>query len=372
VSTATCRTVPFGPGPGLVTSAPTVGYYVHHHGAGHVARFEKIVGVWPAAVGLVALSQIAVDGGVVLPSDVTASADDPTAGGALHWAPIGDPQLARRAAVMVGWCVDHEPLGVVVDVSCEAALLFRLVGTPTVVVRQHGDRTDAAHTAAFRSARRLLAPFPERLEAPGTPEWIAAKTDYCGLIAPWTTRSASHGDPAAAARPDVSGDDIVVLCGAGGGRLNSDQLETLARLARPHRLIVIGEHRSDLTARNIVATGWVDDVRPWLRQAPLVVASAGNNVVAEVATAGSALVVVAHDRPFDEQGHHSRSLDRAGAAAVATGAETERAWRVLVDEARARQTTLAGLAAPGGAERAVAAICSAFGAELVITDGRAP
>jgi hypothetical protein len=364
VPAAMCRTVPFGLG--LVTSAPTVGYYVHHHGAGHRARFEKVADAWPAAVGLVALSQLALDGGVVLPSDVTASTCDPTAGGALHWAPVGDPQLARRAAVMVDWCVDHEPLGAVVDVSCEAALLFRLAGTPTVVVRQHGDRTDAAHTAAFRSARRLLAPFPERLEASDTPDWVAAKTDYCGFIA--TTPSASHGDPDPAGDPGVSGDDIVVLCGAGGGRPSAHQLETLARIARPHRLVVIGEHRSDLTARNVVVTGWVDDVSPWLREAPLVVASAGNNVVADVASAGGALVVTAHDRPFDEQRHHAGSLDRAGVAAVATGAETERAWRVLFDQARERRTSLASLATPGGARRAVEAICSAFDTEFLDTD----
>jgi hypothetical protein len=346
-------------GLGFVTVPPTIGYYVHHHGAGHVARFSGISDAWPSAIELVALSQIALDGGVVLPSDVVGAGSDPTAGGALHWAPVGDPQLARRAALMVDWCADTEPLGVVVDVSCEAALLFRLAGTPTVVVRQHGDRTDAAHTAAFRSARRLLAPFPECLEAPDTSDWIVAKTDYCGFIAP-TVRSESDDAPGVVGDPDVSEDDIVVLCGAGGGRLGAEQLETLAHIASPHRVVVIGEHRDDLRSSNIVVTGWVDDVRSWLRNSPLVVASAGNNAVADAASAGSALVVVAHDRPFAEQRHHAGSLYRAGVAAVATGTETEEGWRHLLGQARECRTQLAALGTPGGAQRAVEAICRAF------------
>lgn len=349
-------------GLGFVTVTPTVGYYVHHHGAGHVARFRGISDAWPSCIELVALSQITIDGGVVLPSDVPASGSDPTAGGALHWAPVGDPQLARRAALMVDWCAENEPRGVVVDVSCEAALLFRLAGMPTVVMRQHGDRTDAAHTAAFRSARRLLAPFPESLEAPDTSDWIVAKTDYCGFIAP-TAQSQSDGAPGVAGDPDVSEDDIVVLCGAGGGRLGAEQLETLARIAAPHRVVVIGDRRVDLRSGNIVVTGWVEDVRSWLRNAPLVVASAGNNAVADVASAGSALVVVAHDRPFAEQRHHAASLYRAGVAAVATGTEDEEAWRLLLDQAREGRTSLAALGTPGGAQRAVEAIRRAFDIE---------
>lgn len=337
------------------TSA-TVGYYVHHHGAGHVTRFGRIAAAWPSEPRLTALSQIALPGGVVLPDDVTERGTDPTAGGALHWAPVGDPRLASRAATVVDWCADRVPLGVVVDVSCEAVLLCRLAGVPTVAVRQHGDRTDAAHTSAFRACERLLAPFPCRLESNATPDWIVAKTDYCGFI------SAPPRPGRPASDPGVTSDDLVVLCGAGGGRLAADQLETLARIARPHRLVVIGEARDDLTATNVVITGWVAEVSPFLRMSPVVVASAGNNAVAEVASAASALVVVAHDRPFDEQQHHARSLGDTGVAAVATGTENEREWRDLLDQARDRQPRLAALWDRNGAERAVSAILAAFGA----------
>ncbi|HSP27725.1 MAG TPA: glycosyltransferase [Ilumatobacteraceae bacterium] len=346
-----CGTVP-GDDAGVMSSA-TVGYYVHHHGAGHATRFGRIRDVWPSEIELTALSQIELPGGVVLPDDGTETGTDPTAGGVLHWAPVGDPRLASRAALVVDWCADEAPLGVVVDVSCEAVLLCRLAGVPTIAVRQHGDRTDAAHTSAFRASQRLLAPFPQRLESSATPDWVVAKTDYCGFI--------SSARPDHATRdPDVTADDIVVVCGAGGGRLSADQLDTLARIARPHRLVVIGEARDDLTAPNVVITGWVDEVRPYLRASPVVVASGGNNAVADVAAAASALVVVAQDRPFDEQQHHARSLCGAGVAAVATGTDSEREWRCLLDQARERQPLLAALWDPNGAERAVSAIRTAF------------
>jgi hypothetical protein len=346
------RTVSDGVG---VTASTTVGYYVHHHGAGHVTRFRHIADAWPSDIVLTALSQIDLPGGVVLPDDVTTTGTDPTAGGALHWAPVGDPRLAARAALMVDWCADRAPIGVVSDVSCETVLLCRLAGIATVAVRQHGDRTDAAHTSAYRAAQRLLAPFPRRLESRTTPDWIVAKTDYCGFISP----------PARADRPtedlDVTADDLVVLCGAGGGRLAADQLAALARVARPHRLIVIGETRDEHVAANVVVTGWVDDVRSFLHASPVVVASAGNNTVADAASTSCALVVVAHDRPFGEQSHHARNLADAGVAAVAAGDENERDWRRLLDQARERRTLLASLYEPLGVDRAVAAILAAFG-----------
>lgn len=338
-----------------VNRSATVGYYVHHHGAGHVTRFGRIAAAWPSDLCLTALSQVELPGGVVLPDDVTETGTDPTAGGALHWAPVGDPRLATRAARIVGWCADLVPLGVVVDVSCEAVFLFRLAGVPTVAVRQHGDRTDAAHTSAFRACERLIAPFPRRLESGATPDWVVAKTDYCGFIPP------PAGFDPLTSDPGVTSEDLVVLSGAGGGRLAANQLETLARIARPHRLVVVGEARDDLTATNVVITGWVHEVRPFLRASPVVVASAGNNAVAEVASAASALVVVAQDRPFDEQQHHARNLRNAGVAAVATGMETEREWRNLLDQARERRPQLAALCGPNGAERAVSAILAAFG-----------
>ena len=103
---------------------------------------------------VVALSELEIAGGVRLPSDVPRSvAVDPIAGGGFHWAPL-HVDAADRLHVMVGWMASHQPAGVVIDVSVEAAVTCRLAGVPTVAIRQLGRRGDRAHELAYRTAQR--------------------------------------------------------------------------------------------------------------------------------------------------------------------------------------------------------------------------
>lgn len=336
-----------------------VGYYVHHHGRGHASRFRRISDAWTFENELVALSESDV-GGIELVPDVPECPLDPTAGGVFHWAPVGDPTLAHRAAQIVGWLCARTPRGCVVDVSVEAALLCRLAGVATVVVRQHGDRTDVAHDLAYRSARRLLAPFPQELEHRMTPDWVVDKTDYSGFI--------GAGDAPSCRPPPfvVDSDDVIVLWGAGGGELSDDSLKALCCAVWPNRVICagnIGAARSvgqSGSGSNLVRLGWLDRIGPLLTSRPTIVSSAGNNTVADAATAGCALVVVPQARPFDEQHRHAESLADAGVAAVAHATMSITAWRSALDVARGRRAALVALAAPDGARAAVDAIGAAF------------
>ena len=79
---------------------------------------------------------------------------DPTAGGALHWAPPGHPGLRERMAQIAAWVATHAPRLVVVDVSVEVTVLVRSMGVPTVVMGMPGARDDAAHQLAYRLAGR--------------------------------------------------------------------------------------------------------------------------------------------------------------------------------------------------------------------------
>ena len=359
----------------------TIGYYVHHHGAGHAARFAKIAAA--SDTDVVPISELQLHGGVRLPGDVVDDGRDPTAGGALHWAPIGAARSAERALVFGRWLEAARPCGVVVDVSVEAALLCRLFGVATVVVRQHGDRTDAAHELAYRSAVRLLAPFPRDLEHPSTPSWVIAKTDYAGFIT-------DDGDPdRAPIDPDTpipDPCDVVILWGAGGGELSERDIEDIVAAGRPGSVWFAGAATSVAQAAGARALGWVKDVPGLLQRRPTVVASAGNNVVADAADAGCALVVVPQARPFDEQRRHAESLHAAGAAAVVgdiggvgdgsdrrarsdeDGRNDEvgrgdgaRDWGRALTTARARRRRLHDLASTGGARAAADAIGQAFG-----------
>lgn len=331
-----------------------IGYYVHHHGSGHLQRFTKIRAKCDDEV--VPISELAIQDGIQLGGDVPPHPRDPTAGGALHWAPIDDGgSVARRSQTFGAWISDRRPRGVVIDVSVEMALLCRLFGTATVVVRQHGDRTDAAHEMAYRSARRLLAPFPPELEHPATRAWIVAKTAYSGFVMDDRPAAASVAGPV----PDA--DDVVVLWGSGGGCFASDDLDALIAVAAPHRVWCIGRFDEIVADREaLVVCGWIDDVGAMLIHRPTVVASAGNNTVADVARAGSPLVVVPQDRPFDEQRRHAESLDAAGVAAVISSHSRASAWTEALELARRRRHALAALAERDGAAHAAQIIVSTF------------
>lgn len=343
-------------------SSDPIGYYVHHHGRGHAHRFARIRDASDQT--LVPITELDLPGAVRLPSDVGVDSSDPTAGGALHWAPVGDIGGTRRAHLFGSWLDRAEPNGVVVDVSVEATLLCRLFGVATIVVRQHGHRSDLAHELAYRSAKALLAPFPPELEHPDTPAWIRDKTRYAGII---TGRST----PAAAANAEsrrserVGPDDVVILWGTGGGTLDESFVDGIAG-ATAGRVWIAGGAGSEtgLESSDVTNLGWVDDVSGLLAQRPLVVGSAGNNVVADAASARCALIAVPQSRPFDEQRHHAQALDAAQLAVVVEPGESAVDWASAFELARRRADALAALSGDRrGAQRAAQIIRSTFARE---------
>ena len=175
-----------------------VGWYLHHHGAGHRTRFESVRRELDADV--VVFSTMAPP--IVLPNhtrwvmldrdDATErtesggrldpQAADPTAGGALHWAPLGHSGHASRLGILAADLAAERFDAFVVDVSVEVALLVRLFGVPTVVMTQPGERDDAPHRLAFSLAERIIAPWPEAVYSPHALAPFAAKVRHVGGI----------------------------------------------------------------------------------------------------------------------------------------------------------------------------------------------
>ena len=86
-----------------------IGYYVHHHGTGHLHRALTVAPHLPDEVtGLSSLPR--PDGWVgpwvLLPRDDSAESydgADVTAEGLLHWVPVGDTGLRTRMADISAW-----------------------------------------------------------------------------------------------------------------------------------------------------------------------------------------------------------------------------------------------------------------------------
>jgi len=326
-----------------------IGWYVHHHGRGHLTRLLAVARHLDAEIQC--FSSLArpdelpphcawtvLDRDDEPTPDLDPRASDPTAGGLLHWAPLGHTgHGSRLAAIAASLPVD----AFVVDVSVEVALLVRLLGTRTVVFAQPGRRDDAAHRIGYRAATTIIAPWPRALLRPAHLEDMRDKTVYTGGISRFEDRA--DFDPPRAPHPRR---DVVLLGGRGGADVTASAIADAAA-SSGHRW------------RNLGATPdatWSTD--PWtdLTSARVVVSWAGQNSIADLAAADAAAVVIPQQRPFAEQLEMASALDRAGLAVVATEWPPAAEWQELIDRATNLRPDWSQWGVPGAAVRAADAI----------------
>lgn len=340
-----------------------VGFYVHHHGRGHANRTRQIARHLSLPVTIfssdtsfledLSSERIRI---VPLPSDVVpiheGNRDWPDV---LHYAPLQVPGIRVRMHRMAEWIVRESPALLVVDVSVEVALLARLFSLPTIIVRQHGLRNDAAHTAAFQSCSAMLAPYAAYLEDPSVPQWVRQKTYYAGGFSRFSQRTL----PKDTARQQLTFADtcrhVVVVSGLGGPGTMLQQVIKAAETTSGWMWWVLGPVSDEATAPHprVRLVGEVADPYPFLIAADVVVGSAGNNTVMEVATAGARFVCIPEARPFEEQHSKAAALQRLGAATVLQAWPEAKQWpRLLVDTAQQDVKIWQQLANPHGAEEA--------------------
>lgn len=310
-----------------------IGYYVHHHGAGHLTRARAIAAFAPARFTLMGAG-LAGRSGPMAVVDLPDDRPDGDTGfdgrdgaatrpDALHYAPVGHDGVRRRVADITDWIARARPSLMLVDVSVEVAMLARLAATPTVCVRLAGRRTDPAHLDAFRGATAILAPFHADLEDPDTPDWVRAKTHY------------APGLTATVADAPVDEAVVVVVFGAGGGASDGQALAAAARRTPDLTWRVLGPmtHVAG-PPPNLIALGWVDDASSEIARAGVVIGSAGNGVIGPVLGADRPFLCLPQARPFDEQRSTARALASAGAAILLEDWPEAEAWPDLLAAAR--------------------------------------
>lgn len=335
-----------------------IGFYVHHHGAGHASRTRAVID--RLSVPATVLTSAPLSGDtfygtdvVRLPLDTGKPETDADVGipPQLHYAPVGVAGLRDRIALIARFLAEAEPALLVVDVSVEVAQLARIAGVPTVVVRQNGVRWDPPHLAAYLGSAGLLAPFGPELEEPDVPDRVRQRTFYAGGL---SRRPTSAPDRAAMRRALGWTDDeraVLVLLGAGGGGPHQDDIDAAAEATPTDRWFVVGD--PGRVGSLAAGAGWVDDPRPFLEAADVVVGSGGHNTVMEVAAAARPFVCVPQDRPFDEQRRKAARLRDLDVAEVCEHWPAAEAWPATLDRATARGGAgLARLTALDGAQRA--------------------
>lgn len=292
-----------------VTATPRIGWYVHHHGRGHLSRFlavrphldaeVTVFSTLEAPVALPARTEWVIlpldnaveerDGHVLDPYDPAAEA---TARGRLHWAPRGHRGHQRRLALIAARAERLDAF--VVDVSAEVAVFVRLLGLPLALFTQPGSRVDVPHELAFAIADRIIAPWPDGVHDTGVFGAGVDRLDTVGGI------SRSAGRERAAVEPGT----VLLLGGIGPVEGREATWASLAARFPAIRWRSAG----------YLPDTFVDD--PWeaICRAEVVITAGGQNSVADVAAAGRPAVVVPQERPFAEQLTTAHALERDGFA----------------------------------------------------------
>ncbi|SEC91243.1 UDP-N-acetylglucosamine:LPS N-acetylglucosamine transferase [Nocardioides exalbidus] len=267
-----------------------IGYYVHHVGTGHLNRARAVAAHLPVT----GLSSLPVpddwpgDWAVLDRDDRGDVATDETAGGALHWAPLGDDGLRSRMAAISSWISRARPAALVSDVSAEVALLARLHGVPVVSVVMPGDRGDRAHRAGYAASSALVAAWPP--EADGMVRGLTP-TDRGRLHQVGGMSRVPLGLQGPLPLPGADGRrSALLVSGRGGGHPSREQVERIVADSPGWSWRVLGGSGE-----------WSDDPGAAMRDADVVVLQAGQGAIADVASARRPAVVVPARRPFDEQ-----------------------------------------------------------------------
>jgi hypothetical protein len=327
-----------------------IGWYVHHHGRGHLGRLLAIAPHLDSEV--LCFSSFAEPAG--LPANCTwiqldrddtpepetggpLSSRDPDAGGLLHWAPLLHTGHRRRLTTIATVLESTPVTAFVVDVSAEVALYVRLLGIPTVLITQPGDRDDDAHSLAFQVATKIIAPWPGELLRPAHLD-AYERVVYVGGISRFDDRPVAP----------VSRSGILVLGGAGGTDVTAASIDA-AETATGHSWSALG-------VPGRAGGAWSAD--PWddLGRAEIVVSWAGQNSVADLAAANVRAVVIPQTRPFAEQVQTATAIGRAGLAVVEPSWPSADAWPEILDRARALTPEWSRWRTAGAAQRAAAEI----------------
>lgn len=299
-----------------------IGYYVHHHGSGHLTRARLIAAALGQPVtGLSSLPRPFDWAGpwVSLPHDAVPAPDDRadvSAGGTLHWAPVGHAGYASRMAAIAEWVRQTSPALMVVDVSVEVTLLVRLLGVPVVVVAMRGDRSDRPHVTAYDAADALIALWPASLADTRWPRRWADKTCHTGGFS--RLDELSRHEP----RAEVHAGSVLVLWGRGGQAQGPD-VGAAATASGPQ-----------WSWRRAAPDADAASLWQALTSAEVVVTHAGQNAVAEVAVSRRPAVVVAEARPFAEQVETAQVINGACIAVGLSQWPSAPDWTSVLERAR--------------------------------------
>lgn len=313
-------------------------FYIHHHGAGHMTRTLAIAAQLPPSEVVFFGSSLETFKELIpqditwiqLPLDIPNDNDrDWTASemSFLHYAPIKVKGIVERNNLITEFFAKHHQCLLIVDVSVEITLLARLCGIPTVVVRQHGNRSDLAHAMAYESASLLLAPYAESM-AQNMEHAFTEKTFYSGGFSKYSGMPIDQSQR--------SEDQIAVFFGQGGTCFDLQLIVNIRKdLPKTTSLHVLGTIQNYQAISGVSYYGNCKNAYDVLKNCDIVISNAGHNCVMELGDLRKKIICIPADRPFEEQEVKAQLLENAGVATVIEEKTLDQAnWSQIVESAK--------------------------------------
>ncbi len=239
--------------------------------------------------------------------------------------------LARNKAI-IDICARYKVKFAVIDVCVEIAMLMRLCGIPYIYMAMHGERSDLAHTQAFKAADRLLGSYPEQLENRETPDWVKAKTIYVDGIA-----NVEDFDETSTKKPQYFPENkfiILLIKPKGKSSLSVDYIKKFSEEIDDYYWYGIGFERED-SGKNYTVETFVDDSLPYIRSADIIVANTGNNSVLEAGYFDKPLITKPERRFFNEHEMKAKALSEKNLAITIQELPTHTSqWRSLLQQVK--------------------------------------
>lgn len=320
----------------------TIAFYVHHHGSGHLMRCVQIASALKGyRIIFMGTGLQHVDPSIEvidLPSDLPEGNEQDDLSSlqpdSFHYAPTGLKGIRERTAIMTSVFQRSYPMLLIVDVSVEVTLLARLCGIPTIVIRQHGIRTDLPHLLAYQSAELLLAPFSESLYR-GAKDWAYQKTLFSGGFSRFDGLSGSGKEHRG---------HVGVLLGAGGTSIDIQLIEKIAVQAEGYTFHILGARAEHSSVANIQWHGKVENPMTILRDCGLLLGNTGHNTVMEVAALNKRFIGIPEERPFAEQEEKAAAIaERSGIRIIQPEDLEGQDWKNVFDELSAEQADWNGV-----------------------------
>jgi predicted glycosyltransferase len=314
----------------IVSSGP-VGYYVHHHGTGHMRRAITICeqirrpvimfSSQPLPAGLP--SHVSY---VQLLSDVVEGYQQP-ANSLFHYTPHDAIVFQRNQQLIDAWqkCAITN---LYVDVSIEVAVLAKLYGLHVGYALMPGVRTDKAHNYGFAAVDYLLAHYAPAFDEPAnhtasTPIFYTGgiarfKKRWLGPDSDWTTTGQMPNRVTVTTSPKSEQDMTSAIL--------------LSAAAYPKTIWQIIGQTIPTKLSNVVSYGVIQNVESIYEQSDIIVGAGGTNTIMEVASIAKPFICIPELRPFDEQLVSAKTLERLEAAVYLPTFPKPDAWPTVIQK----------------------------------------